>query len=138
MPGKKLKYPLHSRGSEPGTANRPAEERRSTTRVNKRTLVHISSPEEWGRQVNMAIGRTINLSTAGMRLELKSGYSLPLRSTLGLSLSLGETILEVKGRVIYLQSLNEEYCAVGIQFLGLSREDRESLQQLIESEPVQE
>jgi len=84
----------------------------------------------------MAIGRSINLSTTGMRLELKSGYSLPLRSTLCLSLSLGKTILEVKGKVIYLQSLNEEYCAVGIRFLGLSSAARESLRQLIESEPV--
>ena len=71
MPDQKLKYPLHPRGSELGAADWTGDERRSAPRVNKTTLVHISSPEEWGLQVNMAIGRSISARKYLLHSEIR-------------------------------------------------------------------
>ncbi len=106
-------------------------DRRAGERVRRVTLVHLGSPEEWGSQGDLTIGRTINISDNGVRLELLKYYPLPLRSVLGVSLSTGDEILELKGRVIHLQLLDEERCGVGIQFQDLSSEDCSKIRKLI-------
>jgi hypothetical protein len=72
-----------------------------------------------------------------MRLELQHHYPLGLRSVLGLSLALGGEILDVHGVVMYLQIVDEQRCAVGIQFKDLSEDGRRMIQRFIDSDPKQ-
>jgi c-di-GMP-binding flagellar brake protein YcgR len=95
---------------------------RAHPRIKALNLVQISRFDEEGFRADLATGRTLDLSRGGMRLELY--HHLPLRSVVGLTLALDNDIVEVRGKVVHLEEIDEERCAMGIQFLDLSAEAR--------------
>lgn len=95
---------------------------RAHPRVKALNLVQISRFDEEGFRADLATGRTLDLSRGGMRLELH--HHLPLRSIVGLTLALDNEIVEVRGRVVHLEEIDDERCAMGIQFEALSGEAR--------------
>lgn len=99
----------------------PNDDRRHDPRIAKFQLVQVTRFNEEGFRADLATGRTLNISRGGLRLELL--HPLPLRSEVTLSLALGNDIVDVHGRVTYLESLDDERSAMGIQFLDLSAED---------------
>lgn len=109
------------------------EERRRAPRVERVTLVHVKTVEEQGFENDLATGRTLNISAGGVRLELQQTYPLPLRSILGLSVQLENEIVELEGMVIYLQVLDQERCALGVQFTDLSDDVRAKLKKFTQS-----
>lgn len=103
----------------------PHDDRRHDPRIEKLQLVQVSRFDEEGFRADLATGRTLNISRGGLRLELL--HPLPLRSEVSLSLALGNELVEVHGRVTYLESLDDERSAMGVQFLDLSAEDRRKI-----------
>ncbi|NJL29943.1 MAG: PilZ domain-containing protein [Thermoanaerobaculia bacterium] len=100
-------------------SNEPnASDRRNEPRVGKVQLVQITRFDEEGFHADIATGRTLNVSRGGIRLELH--HALPLRSVVNLSVLLGEDILEVTGKVVYLEAIDDERCAMGVAFGDLS------------------
>ena len=95
---------------------------RAHPRIKSLNLVQISRFDEEGFRADLATGRTLDISRGGMRLELH--HHLPLRSVVGLTLALDNEIVEVRGRVVHLEEIDEERCAMGIQFVDLSAEAR--------------
>jgi hypothetical protein len=75
--------------------------------------------------VEDAIGRTLDLSHDGMRLELD--HCLPLRSLVSLSLALGNQVVYLQGRVRSVTDVNGRTCEMGIEFQDLSAEAYEAL-----------
>lgn len=101
------------------------DERRRAARVEKLQLVQVTQFDQGGMDGEVATGRTLNLSPGGMRLELTQ--SLPLRALVSLSVALEDTIVELGGRVVYQEVVDDERTAVGIAFTGLSVELRDKI-----------
>ena len=93
---------------------------RAHPRIKALNLVQISRFDEEGFRADLATGRTLDISRGGMRLELH--HHLPLRSVVGLTLALDNEIVEVRGKVVHLEEIDDERCAMGIQFMDLSAE----------------
>ena len=94
-------------------------------RIKNLNLVQVSRFNEEGSQADLATGRTLDISQGGIRLELY--HPLPLRTLVALTLALGETLIEIQGKVVYLEEIDEERCAMGIQFRNMNEADRQAL-----------
>lgn len=94
-------------------------------RIKNVLLVEISRFDEKGFRADLATGRTLDISYGGLRLELY--HPLPLRSIVVLTLALGEALIKVKGKVIYLEKLEDSRCAMGIQFTEVAPRSRRML-----------
>ena len=90
------------------------EDRRNSLRIDRINLVQVNRFDEEGFRADMATGRTINISTGGLRLELH--HPLPLRSKVTLNVVLGDQIVDLSGTVVYLESLDDTRCCMGIRF----------------------
>ena len=99
------------------------EDRRTHPRIDRIQLAQMSRFDEDGNRADLATGRTLNISRGGIRLELH--HTLPLRSRLKLSLVLGEEILDVDGKVTYLEAIDDERVAMGIAFIDLPEASQE-------------
>lgn len=84
-------------------------------RIENLNLVQISRFDEEGFRADLATGRTLDISEGGIRLELY--HPLPLRTVVSLTLALDNELLDVKGRVVYLEEIDDDRCAMGIQFV---------------------
>ena len=112
------------------TNEKKAPERRHP-RIQKLNLVQISRFDEEGFRADLATGRTLNLSYGGMRLELH--HPLPLRSVVSLTLALDNNLVDVRGKVVYLEELDEERSAMGIEFIDLADESRQLLDRYVDN-----
>ena len=101
-------------------------------RIKDLNLVQISRFDEEGFRADLATGRTLDISSGGIRLELY--HPLPLRTVVALTLALEDELIDVRGKVVYLEEIDDERCAMGIQFTDMSSEDRERLDQHVEKE----
>lgn len=93
---------------------------RAYPRIKKLNLVQVSRFDEEGFRADLATGRTLDISRGGMRLELH--HPLPLRSIVGLTLALDDEIVDVRGKIVYLEEIDRDRCAMGIEFEELSDE----------------
>jgi c-di-GMP-binding flagellar brake protein YcgR len=105
---------------------------RAHPRIRKLNLVQVSRFDEEGFRADLATGRTLDLSRGGMRLELH--HPLPLRSVVSVTLALDDDLIDVRGRVVYLEELDEERCAMGIEFSELGDEAGARLQRYVDRE----
>ncbi len=108
----------------------PIDNERHHPRVRNLNLVQISRFDEAGVHADLATGRTLDISTGGIRLELH--YSLPLRSVVELTLALDEELIEVRGKVVYLKEIDDERCAMGIQFTDVGPDSQRRLDAYVE------
>lgn len=93
------------------------DQTRAYPRIKKVNLVQVSRFDEEGFRADLATGRTLDISRGGMRLELH--HALPLRSVVSVTLALDDDLVDVRGRAVYLEELDEERCAMGIEFTEL-------------------
>jgi PilZ domain len=93
-------------------------ERRREPRVQGLNLVNATRFDEAGFYADLAVGRTLDISHRGIRLELS--HALPLRSTVSLTVALGSELIELEGSVAHLEVLDERLCSIGIEFGMLS------------------
>lgn len=96
-------------------------ERRRTPRFEATNLVHMTSLDKQGNALDFATGLTINLSTGGMRLEMLS-HPLPKGSRVRLSLRLSGEEVNLEAQLIYVEELDRDRYAVGVEFDPLSDE----------------
>ncbi len=104
--------------------NESSADTRTHPRVKNLNLVQVDRHDDDGR-ADLATGRTLDISHGGIRLELY--HHLPLRSVVEVTLALDEDLVDVRGKVVYLEEIDEERCAMGIQFLEMSDDARQLL-----------
>lgn len=105
-------------------------DRRHEPRVQAINLVHVEEyayPVLDGFKTDDAIGRTLDLSHDGMRLQLD--HCLPLRTKLKLDLALGNQVLQFEGRVTSIREIDGTACDMGIQFVDVTPEQYEALEE---------
>lgn len=107
-----------------------ADDVRHHPRVKNLSLVQVDRHDEKGLQADLATGRTLDISPGGIRLELH--HPLPLRTIVEMSLALDNTLIEVQGKVVYLEEIDDERCAMGVQFIDISEDVRQQLEQYVE------
>ena len=110
-------------------------EGRNFPRIKDLNLVQISRFDEEGFRADLATGRTLDISAGGIRLDLH--HSLPLRTVVALTLALDDDLIDVRGKVVYLEEIDDERCAMGIQFTDMSDGDRERLDRHVEKESTE-
>lgn len=89
-------------------------ERRREARVKAITLVSLGQVDDKGVQSDLTVGRTLDLSRDGMRLEVS--HSIPVGDRIRLSLALGEAVLEIEGTIRSSIPIEDEQFALGIEF----------------------
>ena len=99
-------------------------------RVKHLNLVQVDRHDEAGAQADLATGRTLDISPGGIRLELY--HALPLRTLVEMSLALDDHLVDVRGKVVYLEEIDSERCAMGIQFIDVTDEARKRLERYVE------
>ncbi len=107
------------------------DDRRTSPRVERINLVQVNRFDEEGFRADMATGRTMNISTGGLRLELH--HPLPLRSKVSLNLVLGDQIIDLSGTVVYLESLDETRSCMGVEFDEVDPETERLMQPFIDA-----
>lgn len=109
----------------------PSSEERHHPRVKNLSLVQVDRHNEEGNQADLATGRTLDISPGGIRLELH--HPLPLRTMVEISLALDNDLIDVRGKVVYLEEIDDERCAMGIQFIDVAPRTRQLLEQYVEN-----
>jgi hypothetical protein len=119
----------------PAAAPEPSpEDRRREPRVKSLNLVNVSDFTDAGLLTGLEVGKTLDLSHAGLRLEIH--HPVPLRSILGLSLALGDELLEVQGEVRSVEVAGEDAYRVGVRFVDPSPETQEVIDAALRSAPA--
>ena len=107
-------------------------DRRHEPRVKALNLVHVeeySYPALKDWKTDDAIGRTLDLSHDGMRLELD--HCLPLRSRVRVDLALGNQLLRLEGRIRSLVEVNPTACDHGVEFLDVTKDQYQILEEYL-------
>jgi hypothetical protein len=105
-------------------------ERRHEPRIEALNLVRAAEYSDIGLKLEDAVGRTLDLSHDGMRLELD--HCLPLRSRVWLSLALGNQLLDLHGRIKFLREIDSTKCEMGIEFEDVRPEQYEALEEYLQ------
>lgn len=103
-------------------------ERRSEPRAEAMNLVRVRShrfPGFFDVHADDLLGRTLDVSLSGMRLELRSW--LPLRCSVTFELAIGNQILDMGGLVRHAERFDAERCGLGIEFEDVTPEHFEIL-----------
>jgi c-di-GMP-binding flagellar brake protein YcgR len=103
---------------------------RDFPRVKNLLLAEISRFDERGVRADLATGRTLDISYGGLRLELCK--PLPVRSNVRLTLAVGERLVQIKGRTVYLQKIEDDRCAMGVQFTDVPPRSRKLLDEHVD------
>lgn len=98
-------------------------------RVNRLKLTAVELFDELGELAEETIGRTLNISEGGMLLEMVK--PLPLLSKVALSVGLGDAVAHIEGEVVHLRKNEEGRIETGIQFIGVSEENRKIIRNLL-------
>lgn len=109
------------------------ENRRHEPRVKALNLVHVEEykyPSLTDYKTDDTIGRTLDLSHDGMNLEID--HCLQLKTLVKLELALGNLVLELQGKVRSIRALDENTYDHGIEFVDLSPEHYEALEEHIQ------
>ncbi|MEJ2524903.1 MAG: PilZ domain-containing protein [Desulfuromonadales bacterium] len=82
--------------------------------------------DDSGKVVGRGMGRTLDVSEAGLRLE--TGHFLEAGQRLRLTLSLENDLIQVTGRVVHSQPKTDPLCSCGILFIAFAEEDQRRYQ----------
>jgi hypothetical protein len=105
------------------------EEKRAFPRVRSLNLVSLSKFAEEGYVELAELGRTLDLSEGGIRLE--AFEAIPVGTRTRLRIGLREDIIDVDGEVAYVQEGEGGRVITGIEFVTMSPEHRQVLQSFL-------
>jgi hypothetical protein len=105
-------------------------DRRKEPRVHSLNLVNVEEFAGPAYSAEVQVGRTLDLSIHGVRVELT--HPLPLRAIVTLQLALDGELIEVGGRVRHLEALEDGLCSVGVELLRLSADAKALIENYLE------
>ncbi len=105
------------------------EKKRAYDRVASINLVSLSKFSENGYVELAELGRTLDLSEGGIRLE--AFEAIPVGTLARLRIGLRDDIIDVQGRIAYAQEGDGDRVITGIEFLELPQGPREKLRRFL-------
>jgi Tfp pilus assembly protein PilZ len=125
-----IRYSIQARHEK----RKPMEElqKRRHDRKNDLSLVEYIILDDKGDYASRGMGRTRNLSEAGLLLE--THRSLQVGQDILISLGLKDEIIQARGRVVHTEkpTSDERHCA-GIKFVVIGEKDKRVLKKIIEA-----
>ena len=97
-------------------------ERRVTERRYALNFLDYEFLNEEGEVVGRGLARTLDVSETGLRLE--TGQFFEPGQQLRITLGLGNDLVQVSGRVVNSQPVDDDLCASGVMFLEFDEADR--------------
>ena len=94
--------------------------KRQFERVSALNLVSLEQLDGWGNVSMVIMGRTLDLSVGGIKLEIAE--PVPFLSDIEFQIALKENILKAKGKVVFLRQTEEKKIHCGVDFEDLSQE----------------
>lgn len=93
--------------------------------------IHLSyiCIDEAGNVIHEGMGRTLNVSEAGILLE--TSFGTEPGQTLNVTLAIGEDLLDVNGQVVRVDEKDDLY-HTGVEFQDLSEDDRAKIREFME------
>lgn len=98
---------------------------RENPRVNRILLTAIEQFTPDGELAEEVLGRTLDVSEGGMKVEMKT--PLPLLSKIKISLAFKDDIIHVDGEVVHLAKNDSGLIDTGIKFFELTDEQKNVL-----------
>lgn len=105
------------------------ENQRSSERFESLNLLSYVSMDSDGKEWNQGMGRTLNISETGIKLETHE----PIETQYVVLLSIGieEDVVDIKGKVVYCNRGSEGRFESGINFDGMNPETLSVLRRFI-------
>jgi len=102
---------------------------RTDARVISLNLVSYTRHDDEGVLAEASMGRTLDISPGGIKLEVD--HHIPLSSVIDLSVALRDDVISLKGRVVHLEELKNGKVGMGIQFVDMDDETTETLRKFL-------
>lgn len=108
-----------------------SEEKRRHVRFRSLNLSHISVEEQESDTFLQGMGRTLNVSMAGILLE--TSFEVPPGSRMLLSVGLEDDLIELSGKSVYSKATGTNLFETGIEFVDVAQNQRPILEKFVES-----
>ena len=104
-------------------------DRRQFERVSLQNLISLNLLDDSGNVGKDVIGRTLNLTVKGIKLEIDE----PVKrfSDIKFEIHFKENILEAKGKVVYLNKIEENKFHCGVHFQDLFLENQALIEAIL-------
>lgn len=106
-----------------------SKEFRKHDRFDALNLLSYFCVDAENQTVHQGMGRTLNVSETGIRLETHT--PLDPANTISLTIGLGEDLIDIRGRLVYSGSNQEGKYETGIEFFGVDAEEMKTLRKFI-------
>ncbi len=106
------------------------QERRRSERKHSLNLLDNIVLGDTGETVAHEMGRTVNISENGLLLETHLPFQL--QQVLVITVALDENLVEIKGRVKYVEPSGEMFQS-GVEFIEIDEKGRQTLNQYLDS-----
>lgn len=94
------------------------EEKRKYARIDSLNLLNYLYYEDNEEDANQGMGRTLNISEAGILLETHTPLQPP--NKVSLTIGMKEDVVDIRGRVVYMKQNPDGLFESGISFEGLN------------------
>jgi hypothetical protein len=101
-------------------------ERRCAERRYAMNFLDYEIVSEQGETLGRGLARTLNVSATGLLLE--TGQFFEPGQALRITLGLANDLVQLVGRVVHAQPVNDELCSAGIQFVEFDQTDQQLYQ----------
>lgn len=105
-----------------------AREKRRQPRYDSLNLSYVLVDED-GNFIEQSIGRTLNVSESGIRLE--THFETNTRQGLLLTIALEDELIELKGKIIYCRAGADAMFETGVVFTEISEKNAGTLKKFI-------
>lgn len=106
-------------------------DKRKHSRVASTNLLNYVCMGEEGEPCHQGMGRTLNVSESGMMLETYT--PIDLEALISITIGIGEELVDIEGKVIYLKESAKDVYEAGIQFSKIDENKRMILHKFIEA-----
>ena len=105
------------------------KEHRKHNRIDSLNLLHYACIDQNNQQVGQGMGRTLDVSESGIRLE--THVPLDTAHIVALTIGLEDDTIQIKGQVVHMQPNDKGRFEAGINFFEIGRSELGILKQYI-------
>jgi hypothetical protein len=104
-------------------------EKRKSNRIDSINLLNYVYFDENDKEESQGMGRTLNVSESGILLETRAIFQL--QHTVSLNIGFEDSMVDIKGKVIFTNQNKQGNTESGIQFMELADDARAVLKKYI-------
>jgi len=106
-------------------------DQRRSERKDTLNFLDIEHVAHEGEVLNQGMGRTIDVSTVGLKLE--THIPLTTGESLRVSIGLDDDVAELQGRIVHVAEVEKDTYHAGVEFVDLDTEGQRMLNRYLEA-----